>query len=91
MTASWPAPWTLKPTEGQPENSTDPDEISIGWDLSFGFRFNVSADDDGLTISAHFSDADLARGFVKRSVTADQLRRLSQLLGWLCEQHEGPS
>lgn len=81
----WPPPWTLKPTEGNPHDSSDIDGESIGWDLAFGFRLNIDHDDpedtgSPLCIGAHFSDADLARGFVKREVTADQLTELARLL-----------
>jgi hypothetical protein len=33
-----------------------------------------------LTISAHYSDADLARGFVQREVRPDQLEEFARLL-----------
>lgn len=84
-TKTWPPPWTLQPTEGEPEDATLVGEgTSIGWDLSFGFRLNVGGDSpDGtgpLVISAHFSDADLARGFVKRQVTPEQLVKFASLL-----------
>lgn len=82
---TWPPPWTLQPTYGQPYDSSDIDGESVGWDLSFGFRLNVDHDDfedltSPLTINAHFSDADRARGFVKREVTADQLAEFARLL-----------
>lgn len=82
---TWPAPWTLKPTEGDPHDSSDLDGESIGWDLSFGFRLNVDHADcqdesTPLTINAHFSDADRARGFVKREVTPAQLQEFARLL-----------
>lgn len=83
--ATWPPPWTLKPTSGEPHDSSDIDGESIGWDLSFGFRLNVDHDDfedhsTPLTINAHFSDADKARGFVKREVTPEQLEEFARLL-----------
>jgi hypothetical protein len=82
---TWPPTWTLKPAEGQPHDSSDLDGESIGWDLSFGFRLNVDHDDcedhdSPLTINAHFSDADLARRFVKREVTPEQLQEFARLL-----------
>ncbi len=82
---TWPPPWTLQPTHGQPHDSSDLDGESIGWDLSFGFRLNVDHDDcqdetTPLTINAHFSDADQARGFVKREVTPEQLDEFARLL-----------
>jgi len=82
---TWPPPWTLQPTHGQPHDSSDVDGESIGWDLSLGFRLNVDHDDfedhsTPLTINAHFSDADRARGFVKREVSADQLTEFARLL-----------
>lgn len=86
MTATWPPPWTLQPTYGGPHDSSDEGIAeSIGWDLSFGFRLNIGhAEDEDvatpLTIGAHFSDADLARGFVEREVTPEQLREFARLL-----------
>lgn len=85
MTTIWPPPWTLKPTSGEPHDSSDIDGESIGWDLSFGFRLNVDHDDfedhsTPLTINAHFSDADKERGFVKREVTPEQLAEFGRLL-----------
>jgi hypothetical protein len=67
------------------DDSSDIDGESIGWDLSFGFRLNVDHDDfedhsTPLTINAHFSDADKARGFVKREVTPEQLAEFGRLL-----------
>lgn len=94
---TWPPPWTLKPTHGEPEVCTgDVDVANVGWDLSFGCRLSVGADvdvcEDGepgvMKIQIHFSDADLARGFVSRQVTSDQLRRFAGLLGWLAEEHD---
>jgi hypothetical protein len=81
----WPPPWTLKPTHGEPHDSSDIDGESVGWDLSFGFRLNVDHVDlddhtTPLTIGGHFSDADLARGFVKREVTPAQLEEFARLL-----------
>jgi hypothetical protein len=84
--ATWPPPWTLKPTEGDPHDAEPLDGCEgIGWDLSFGFRLNIAHDtaedvNSPLTIGAHFSDADLARGFVQRQVTPDQLDTLARLL-----------
>jgi hypothetical protein len=89
--AAWPPPWTLKPTEGEPHDSTDEDGESVGWDLSFGFRLNAGQrldNRDELTLGAHFSDADLARGFVKREVTPAQLREFARLLLNLAAAHE---
>lgn len=80
---TWPPPWTLKPADGEPHDSSDEDGESVGWDLSFGFRLNVGqldCDRATLTIGAHFSDADLARGFVERSVTPAQLDEFARLL-----------
>lgn len=84
-TKSWPPPWELKPASGEPEYTTLVGEgPRMGWDLSFGCRLNVGVDDcvDGhpLTISAHFSDADHTRGFVKREVTPQQLVEFAALL-----------
>lgn len=84
-TKTWPPPWTLKPTEGEPEDATFVDEgMNVGWDLSFGCRLNVGGDgpesDGPLVICANFSDADLARGFVKREVTPAQLVKFASLL-----------
>lgn len=89
---TWPPHWTLKPTEGEPHDSSDIDGESIGWDLSFGFRLNVDHDDcedhnTPLTINAHFSDADRARGFVKREVTPDQLDEFARLLLNMSAKH----
>lgn len=89
--ATWPPPWTLKPTYGEPHDSTDEDGKSIGWDLSFGFRLNVGqldCDRSVLTLGAHFSDADLARGFTEREVTPAQLREFARLLLNLAAAHE---
>lgn len=83
---TWPPPWALKPTEGQPHDAESIDGCEgIGWDLSFGFRLNVAHDtaedvSSPLTIGAHFSDADLARGFVLREVTPEQLDEFARLL-----------
>lgn len=85
---TWPPPWTLKPTHGEPETGADmcsEPADDIHWDLSFGFALNVDHDKpedptSPLTIGAHFSDADLARGFVKRQVTPEQLDRFALLL-----------
>ncbi len=82
-TDAWPPQWTLKTTYGDPHDSTDEVANSIGWDLSCGFRLNVGeldGDREKLTISAHFSDADLARGFVNREVTPQQLTEFARLL-----------
>ena len=80
--------WALKPTVGDPEWGVQHDEPipdSITWDIGFGFTLNVHHDDyedatTPLTIGAHISDADLARGWVKREVTPDQLDKLAQML-----------
>lgn len=90
---AWPPPWTLKPTEGDPEWTTLADDDGdvhpvpdhLTWDIGFGFTLNVGhADDEDestpLTIGAHFSDADLARGWVKRQVVPDQLEKLARML-----------
>ena len=83
---TWPPPWTLKPTDGNPHDSSDEDSPeSIGWDLSFGFRLNINhADYEDVTtplvIDARFSDADKERGFVKRAVTPAQLEEFARLL-----------
>lgn len=86
---TWPPPWYLRKVYGEPAIDTNPDSgPGIGWDLSFGFRFNATLDptgDEGLTIGAHFSDADLARTFVKRQATPDQLRQFAAKLCWLAE------
>lgn len=91
---AWPPPWTLKPTDGDPHDSSD-DEYpeSIGWDLSFGFRLNVDHDDyedvtTPLCIGAHFSDADKDRGFVKREVTPAQLEEFARLLLNIAAAHK---
>lgn len=84
--ATWPRPWTLKPADGDPHDSSDGESPeSVGWDLSFGFRLNVNhADYEDVTtplvIDAQFSDADKARGFVKRQVTPAQLEEFARLL-----------
>ena len=91
---TWPPPWTLKPTHGDPHDSSDVDDLeSVGWDLSFGFRLNVDHDIEEdltspLTIGAHFSDADLARGFVKRQVTPEQLEEFARLLLNMAAAHK---
>lgn len=85
---SWPPPWTLKPTEGDPEWGAQCDEPvpdHLTWDIGFGFTLNVRHADyedetTPLTIGAHFSDADAARGWVKREVTPDQLDKLARML-----------
>lgn len=84
----WPPPWTLKPTEGAPEWAVQYDEPvpdRITWDIGFGFTLNVGHADyedetTPLTIGAHFSDADLARGWVKREVTPAQLEEFARML-----------
>ena len=88
MTTTWPEPWTLKPTyddlrTGEEIGSDVPDDIH--WSLSLGFALNFNhADQDDPTspvaFEAHFSDADLARGMVKREVTPEQMERLALLL-----------
>lgn len=97
MTAAeqaWPPPWTLKPTYGEPHDSESVDQCEgIGWDLSFGFRLNVDHDtaedvNSPLTISAHYSDADLARGFVQREVRPDQLEEFARLLLNMAAKHK---
>ncbi len=85
---TWPPPWTLKPTEGDPEWGAQYDEPipdSLQWDIGFGFTLNISHADyedetTPLTIGAHFSDADAARGWIKREVTPDQLDNLALML-----------
>lgn len=90
---SWPPAWTLKPADGDPHDAESLDGCKgIGWDLSFGFRLNVAhaAPDDAsspLTIGAHYSDADLARGFVQREVTPTQLEKFAHLLAALARKH----
>lgn len=88
---AWPPAWTLKPTDGDPHDAEDGE--GVGWDLSFGFRLNVGHADHKdvatpLTIGAHFSDADLARGFVKREVTPAQLEEFARLLLNLAAKHK---
>lgn len=91
---TWPQPWTLKPADGDPHDSSDHESPeSVGWDLSFGFRLNVNHDDYAdvttpLTLGAHFSDADKERGFVKRAVTPAQLREFARLLVNVAAAHE---
>ncbi len=91
---TWPPPWTLKPADGDPHDSSDDESPeSMGWDLSFGFRLNVNhADYDDvttpLTIGAHFSDADLARSFVEREVTPAQLEEFARLLLNIAATHK---
>ncbi len=84
---TFPQPWSLQPAAEEPQTGEEigaeiPDDIH--WSLSFGFALNVdhSGDDPAspLTFTAHFSDADLARGFVKREVTPEQLERFALLL-----------
>jgi hypothetical protein len=88
---TWPPPWTLRSTHGDPYDSSD-DETpeSIGWDLSFGFRLNIGHSDYGdvttpLTI---FSDAALARGFCERKVTPAQLEEFARLLLNIAAAHK---
>jgi hypothetical protein len=84
---TWPPPWTLKPTYGEPEalDTGEGARDDIHSSVSWGFALNVDHDnpDDPtspLTIGAHFSDADLARGFSKAQVTPEQLDRFALLL-----------
>jgi hypothetical protein len=88
---NWPPPWTLRRAYGQPEDSSDFNGESIGWDLSVGFRLNIDHaeldDTTPLTFNAHFSDADLVRGFVKREVTPDQLIEFARLLLNIATSH----
>jgi hypothetical protein len=88
---TWPPPWTLKPVYGEPNLVQEYDENDkplpdfIHWAIAFGFAINVGhldgeCDATSLTFSAHFSDDDLARGFVKRQVSAEQLERFALLL-----------
>lgn len=88
---TWPPRWTLKPVHGEPHTMQERDENDqplpefIHWDIGFGTALNIGADDSEgstapLTISAHFSDDDLARGFVKRQVTPEQLEEFARLL-----------
>lgn len=90
---TWPPPWILKPAMGDPEWTSEADEDGdskpipdyLTWDIGFGFTLNVSHDDyedpsTPLTIGAHLSDADQARGWVKREVTPDQLDKLATML-----------
>lgn len=91
---AWPPAWTLKPTEGDPHDSESIENCEgVGWDLSFGFRLNVGHADhedikSPLTIGAHFSDADLARGFVEREVSPAQLEEFARLLLNLAAKHK---
>jgi hypothetical protein len=90
---AWPPPWTLRPTYGDPQDSSDTDGESIGWDLSFGFRLNIDHADyedhtTPLTIGANFSDADLARGFVRREVTPEQIEEFARLLLNVAAKHK---
>lgn len=91
---TWPPPWTLKPVEGGPHDSSDTESPeSIGWDLSFGFRLNVghAVDDDvssPLTIGAHFSDADKERGFCERQTTPADLEEFARLLLNIAASHK---
>lgn len=83
---TWPPPWTLKPADGDPHDSSDDQSPeSVGWDLSFGFRLNIGHDDyadvtSPLVIDAQFSDADKARGMCRRAVTPEQLEEFARLL-----------
>ena len=86
---TWPPPWTLKPVHGEPELIQECDENDqplpefVHWAVAWGFALNVGhldGNDSALTIGAHFSDADLARGFVKREVTVEQLERFALLV-----------
>lgn len=92
--AFWPPPWTLKPTHGEPHDAESIENYEgIGWDLSFGFRLNVSHADhedvnSPLTIGAHFSDADLARGFCEREASPAQLEEFARLLLNLATKHK---
>lgn len=91
---TWPPPWTLKPAHDDPHDSSD-DETpeSVGWDLGFGYRLNVGHADYAdvttpLTIEGQFSDADKARGFVKREVTPEQLEEFARLLLNIAAAHK---
>jgi hypothetical protein len=98
MSETWPAPWTLKPVVGEPELLQDFDEHNnplpdcAHWDIGFGFALNVADDEnkDGspLTIEAHFSDADLARGFCKREATPEQVEEFARLLLNIAAAHK---
>lgn len=87
MTTTWPPPFTLKPTFGDPEvlDAGEGASDDIHWSVTWGFALNINHDDaddpnSPLTIEAHFSDADLARGFAKAQVTPEQLERFALLL-----------
>jgi hypothetical protein len=91
-TAGWPPPWILKPADGQPHDAEDDGYEGVGWDLSFGCRLNAGHADfedvtTPLTIGAHFSDADRARGFVEREVSPAQLVEFARLLLNLAAKH----
>lgn len=85
---TWPPPWTLKPAYADVQTGADVcSDVAddIHWSLSFGFAFNVCHDEPDdptppLTITCHYSDADQARGMVKRQVTPEQLDQLALLL-----------
>ncbi len=90
-TNEWPPPCSPTSTEGEPHDSTVLVGESVGRDLSLGLRPTAGQrldNRDELTIGAHFSDADLARGFVKRQVTPAQLREFARLLLTLAAAHE---
>jgi hypothetical protein len=91
---TWPPTWTLKPAHGDPHDTSD-DETpeSAGWDIGFGFRLNIghAVDEDvasPLAVEAHFSDADMARGFCKRQVTPEQLEEFARLLLNIAAAHK---
>jgi hypothetical protein len=83
----WPPPFTLKPVYSDPgcldTGEGAPDDIH--WSISWGFALNIDHDDpenpkSPLTIEAHFSDADQARGFAKAQASPEQLERFALLI-----------
>ncbi|MEU4558578.1 hypothetical protein AB0F72_09310 [Actinoplanes sp. NPDC023936] len=94
---TWPPPWTLKPVHAEPHIVQESDEDEqplpefIHWPIGWGFALNVGQCDGEhggpLTIGAHFGDADLARGFVKRETTPEQLEEFARLLLNLAANH----
>lgn len=85
---TWPPPFTLKPAYGDPEalDTGEGAHDDIHWSITWGFALNFNHDEttgdskSPVTVEAHFSGADLARGFAKAEVTPDQLDRLALLL-----------
>ncbi|BAL87341.1 hypothetical protein AMIS_21210 [Actinoplanes missouriensis 431] len=96
---TWPPPWTLKPAHSDPEiireygEDEQPLPEFVHWAIGWGFALNAGPcdhedDHSPLTISAHFGDDDLARGFVKREVSPAQLREFARLLLNVAAAHE---